>query len=391
MMNRKGIGSTAILFVLFLPAQLTAAPAHMILGPPDDEAEILFYPTQAEQGPDGNLYVLDAGDAHIKVFSPAGTFLRKFGGDGQGPGEFQRIDGATFGFTRTGELFFTEYFGGHRWITIMDLEGRLIRVLPLEIQEFFGVEKAASLPGDNFLVQLSFNPEARPEKNYYLYSFPGAIALVDGQGHLQESLLRVEHTRAISYSPTGGDTVLPFAPSLVWTLAGEEGLIWTEGLQSSLNRLDLRTRKTRLIPTPLPEPTRVPDEAFRGWVDQRRQLMRERNPLWWNRFGRVVEELSHAVNEVIPVIGGIDRTPAGHLLVHGSGGTEEPAYGYWLLDAEGGLLSYHAASAWKVHFSGDCLFAVSQDDEGAEMQHVISGFASETEALALLSDLLDTP
>ena len=36
----------------------------------------------------GNIYILDWGDVDIKVFAPDGRFLRKFGKEGQGPGEF---------------------------------------------------------------------------------------------------------------------------------------------------------------------------------------------------------------------------------------------------------------------------------------------------------------
>ena len=40
-------------------------------------------------GPAGELYVLDAGDRAVKVYSPAGRFVRRFGRQGGGPGEFQ--------------------------------------------------------------------------------------------------------------------------------------------------------------------------------------------------------------------------------------------------------------------------------------------------------------
>jgi hypothetical protein len=36
----------------------------------------------------GNIYVLDWGDVDFKVFAPDGRLLRKFGKEGQGPGEF---------------------------------------------------------------------------------------------------------------------------------------------------------------------------------------------------------------------------------------------------------------------------------------------------------------
>jgi 6-bladed beta-propeller len=39
--------------------------------------------------PAGDIYVLDAGDRAVKVYSAAGRFVRRFGRQGGGPGEFQ--------------------------------------------------------------------------------------------------------------------------------------------------------------------------------------------------------------------------------------------------------------------------------------------------------------
>lgn len=39
--------------------------------------------------PSGDIYVLDTGDKAVKVYSPAGRFVRRFGRAGGGPGEFQ--------------------------------------------------------------------------------------------------------------------------------------------------------------------------------------------------------------------------------------------------------------------------------------------------------------
>lgn len=60
---------------------------------------MLIHPIQIEEGPDGNIYVYDMADAYIKVYSPEGKFLKKIAGKGQGPGEIQRIDDVSFGFT----------------------------------------------------------------------------------------------------------------------------------------------------------------------------------------------------------------------------------------------------------------------------------------------------
>ena len=105
-------------FSLFFGLALAFGQDTMSIGKIGEEGE-LVYPSQAEEGPDGNIYVYDAVDAFIKVYSPEGKFLRKMGGEGQGPGEIKRADGVRFGFTLDGLLYFTEFINGHRWITLM--------------------------------------------------------------------------------------------------------------------------------------------------------------------------------------------------------------------------------------------------------------------------------
>lgn len=56
-----------------------------------DEATRFFTPRDAVITADGEVYVLDSGNHLVKVFAVAdGTFLRSFGSEGSGPGEFQR-------------------------------------------------------------------------------------------------------------------------------------------------------------------------------------------------------------------------------------------------------------------------------------------------------------
>lgn len=49
----------------------------------------------------GNLFVLDNLAAEVRVFDPAGTYLRTFGGDGDGPGELRRPTGLAWGPNQT--------------------------------------------------------------------------------------------------------------------------------------------------------------------------------------------------------------------------------------------------------------------------------------------------
>jgi DNA-binding beta-propeller fold protein YncE len=50
-------------------------------------------PVAAAMGPDGRLYVLDAGNFLIQVFAPDGAFARAFGGAGNGLGQLARPRG----------------------------------------------------------------------------------------------------------------------------------------------------------------------------------------------------------------------------------------------------------------------------------------------------------
>lgn len=57
-----------------------------------DEATQFFTPRDAAFGPDGEVYILDSGNHLVKVYNEAdGSFLRSFGSQGSGPGEFQQL------------------------------------------------------------------------------------------------------------------------------------------------------------------------------------------------------------------------------------------------------------------------------------------------------------
>ena len=66
---------------------------EMIIGSEiGDESEMFGYIRGLTIDPKDNIYVADSYELNISVYSAEGEYLREFGREGQGPGEFQTID-----------------------------------------------------------------------------------------------------------------------------------------------------------------------------------------------------------------------------------------------------------------------------------------------------------
>ena len=58
----------------------------------EDEHVAFNYPSDVASDKDGNIYILDSGNARIQKFGPDGKYLATIGRKGQGPGEFLMPD-----------------------------------------------------------------------------------------------------------------------------------------------------------------------------------------------------------------------------------------------------------------------------------------------------------
>lgn len=75
-------------------AELAEAPA-LSVGLLDGPPEFLFGRiATAARDEDGNLVVADGQANEIRIFDPRGEHLQTLGGEGEGPGEFERLSGA---------------------------------------------------------------------------------------------------------------------------------------------------------------------------------------------------------------------------------------------------------------------------------------------------------
>lgn len=359
------------------------------IGTLGEEGE-LIYPSQIAEGPDGNIYVYDQSDAFIKVYSADGRYLRRFGGEGQGPGEIQRKEGVSFGFTPEKELFFTEFFGGHPWFTVLDLSGKLVRIIKLDMKERSGVSSAVCLPDGLFLTKFNTIAEPRQEKDYFYHIYPQQIILLDATGAASSRSKRSEYISRISYLSGGGDAPVPFTPAFAWCPYKKGTLLFSDGLSTKLKVYDFKGNLVEEISTPLPEPRKVTNAELKKWRDGYIEMMQTRSPDWFNRFGKVITNYKKSLHDKHPNLSELRLTPEGNIFVTGAGSEDDTVSTYWLLDSDGKELTRLQTSAQGVTISQRFIFYGQVDEDYAVTVKALKRTGSEQEDLKKLAKLAPT-
>ncbi|MBD3220639.1 hypothetical protein GF314_05310 [bacterium] len=110
--------------VLILAATALAQPTELeILRTFDGGDEAMLYrPDAVAFGPDGSIYVLNAGDCRVLRYDPDWQLVRAFGREGEGPAEFNNPTGMLI---RDDELWVFEQLRA----TIFGLDGAYVRTL----------------------------------------------------------------------------------------------------------------------------------------------------------------------------------------------------------------------------------------------------------------------
>jgi hypothetical protein len=385
MKKRAGI-FVCLCILVFLAVLDSAGQDHFIIGKEDGDG-FLAYPRHTQEGPDGNIYVFDWSDYYIKVYSPEGKYLRRIGGKGQGPGEVQRADGANFGFTPDGNLYFTEFIRGHRWITFMKLSGEFIKVLPLDIKETFGIGDSYPLEDGGFLIQLSFMSAPEIKKDYFLYKSPRLLARINSEGKVISNITRTEHFTRISSSGDGGDSPIPYTPVFQWIPSEDETVIFADGMNKKFVVFDYEGNLIREIVTDLSEPDKVTSRDLNAWRTRREELYRDRNPAWWQRFGSVIEKYKKSLYKK-PNLRTISRTFEGNILVSGPSRYGEPEQDFSLLDDNGKIMAHIRIAGLVEGISENFVFVETVDEEENVLVHCVKRKGSEKEDFLRMKELI---
>jgi len=113
-----------------------------------------------------HIYVVDAEDCAVKVFSKNGGFVRAFGRKGRGPGEFSFPSGVS---VLGGRLFVADKLN-HR-LQVFDTAGRHVRTFALP----FAPDRVLVLAADRWLVTRNASGRNGPEKMLYLLGGGGEL------------------------------------------------------------------------------------------------------------------------------------------------------------------------------------------------------------------------
>ena len=371
-----------LLFVgslLFISFVLVFGQDFITIGRVGEEGE-LVYPNQAEEGPDGNIYVYDMVDAYIKVYSPEGKYLRRMGGEGQGPGEIKRAGGVRFGFMPDNKLYFTEYFNGHRWITLMELSGNFYKTIKIQISEVFGVIRACPLEEGGFLLELSlsFTPEIKDD--YFYYRIPRELVRIDADGKVISKIKRTSHITRISYSDDGADAPVPFPPEFRWIPYEKNTILFTDGLSTKWSVYDYEGKLVKELATLLPEPKKVTKKDLDAWRERWKENVDQD---WYKRFGTVVDKYKKSIHKLKPNLDGISLTPEGNILVAGEAEEGVEYVDYWLLDKKGKVLVDGQTNTAGLHVTRSFLFYGIRDEDGSFQFFVQKREGTETQDLKI--------
>ncbi len=329
----------------------------------DSAEEQLIYPGKILEGPDRNIYIYDSQDAYIKIFSAEGKFIRKIVGKGEGPGQAKRADLLDFGFTPDGkQLYFTEYFRGHDWITYLSLEGKLDKTVKYQIKGFYGILRAVPHRNGSIYIQKETFGEEILRKEIYYSRYFSEILTMDSTGAVKTSVLKLEHSDRISFIRGGGDMGIPFTPKFLWAVNESGDTLFTDGTDNKLKLYSNDGSLLKTITLPVPEPELVTKTDLDQWRKRLKDFYSNRNRSWYKRFGSVIEKYTKSIFKFKPAILGFQITPGGNLLIKCSS-VEDNRFRFILADIKGNLITANESPYRKVKISKNYIFFLEIDED----------------------------
>lgn len=186
--------------------------------------EDLWQPSDVQVGPQGNVYVADWGSNEVFVFSSSGDLMTRFGGEGNGPGQFGIFSPESLAVSSDGTLFVvdnnnTDTEEGFTRIQVFDADGNYLREFTIE--------------GDDPEIE---EMDVGPDGNLYMVDWFEDIILKyspDGEllGRVGEEALEWAGPQDIALDDMGNIYVTIWSPESILKLDPQGNLIAQFGVE----------------------------------------------------------------------------------------------------------------------------------------------------------------
>lgn len=269
-----------------------------------------------------NMYIMDQGETHIKVFDRNGTFLRSIGSRGEGPGELfnpNRI------FITSGNQLVIEDF--IRNLTFYTLDGKYIKAQ--STVSVFPIEVLVGSTGQIFAITNIKEPD-RTGKEVKLYD---------------ENLNHVKTIISIPKPKPDPRILMPFQPEINWAIFHNDSIIISFEKDYELQIFNAQGELSKKI-TKEYEPVKITEQDVKL------------------RVRRVPEGRKLVVPKYFPAVHSITTDDKGRIFVHTYEKAGEGKYHNDVFDSEG---SYVAKVALKDHlqvWKKDRVYTIEEDEDG---------------------------
>jgi len=370
-----------IIFILIF-SNLIFSNNIITVGTEENEGE-LIYPSSVKEGLDGNIYVSDSKDYYIKVYSSEGKYLFRMGGKGEGPGQIKRM--GEFGFHKNKKLlYFSEFFGGHSWITYMKLNGLFDSVLKLNINVRFGLGKIYDIQSNKFIAEINYMGKIRKRGEYFEYNYPKAIVMINETGNIIKTLIKKTYVHSISMIEDGADLTIPYIPKFLW-IKIKSGIVFTDGLSNKLKIIDFNEKVVKRISIPVSTPKRVTADDIDRWRKKLKEVFKIRNKIWYERYGNVVNKYKKSIYEYKPILSEMSVTERGNILIGSSTESSEETRKFYLLTVDGKMIFSFSKKINDLRVSKHFLFFKTEDEDENINVNFIKRLGTEKEDLKRLS------
>lgn len=292
----------------------------------------------AQRGAGGTIYVLDLQGEDVRAFDAAGTLVHRFGGPGNGPGE---LNGAwAMGVDSRGRVWISSPFD-YRY-TVFDSAGTFIKTL---------AKRHASMP--RYPTQLVFLGDGTfidEEANDREITFVRR----DTTGRTVAAyplLMRPANPPSFTVPPDFDRETLAFLPDLVWTVA-PDGTVWfSEAGRLELHHLSLTGDTLATIQGPRPA----------------REISRDMRIRISRAFARVGVD-AHDYEFAFPLVQAIHAADDGRILVQVAGKAEEDGRVFDVFSRDGAYLGHvdlglRIPSVGLPALFGDTIVSIALDEQ----------------------------